>query len=314
MLTFLDREGEAGIDELALRFGMNRREVVSELELAACCGLPPYTPDQLIELIVDTERVFATHVGELGRQRRLTPAEAFELVLAARAILAVPGADRRGALASALAKLEEVLGEDRLVLDIEQPEHLEELRVAVDAHEQVELEYFSSSRGEPTSRLVDPHRVVALEGRWYLDGFCHRAGSVRRFQVDRVRSVTMTGRPSVMASFDRPPAPDPTKRPAGSALIDADPGQGRAFVPGPDARPVRIEMPAEMSWAVERASEGQIEPAGPDRVVVTVFAGSRNWLENLLLRLGPRAEVLDPPEMQGVAGSAARRLLRLYRE
>jgi predicted DNA-binding transcriptional regulator YafY len=75
---------------------------------------------------------------------------------------------------------------------------------------------------------------------------------------------------------------------------------------------VRIEMPAEMSWAVERASEGPIEPAGPGRVVVTVFAGSRAWLENLLLRLGPRAEVLDPPEMQGFAAAAARRLLRMY--
>ena len=49
------------------------------------------------------------------------------------------------------------------------------------------------SSDEESVRVVDPLGVVALDGRWYLDGYCHRAGDMRRFRVDRVLSVRPTG-------------------------------------------------------------------------------------------------------------------------
>ncbi|MGH9028123.1 MAG: WYL domain-containing protein, partial [Acidimicrobiales bacterium] len=52
VLTWLARSGRAPVSELAERFGLSPEDLVSDLELAACCGLPPYTPDQLMEIIV----------------------------------------------------------------------------------------------------------------------------------------------------------------------------------------------------------------------------------------------------------------------
>ena len=52
ILPWLADRGAVPISELASQFEMPESEVVALLELAACCGLPPYTPDQLIELIV----------------------------------------------------------------------------------------------------------------------------------------------------------------------------------------------------------------------------------------------------------------------
>src|SRR5579884_3269860 len=106
MLGWLARRDGASISELADRFAMEEADVVAELELAACCGLPPYTPDQLLELVVDGDTVFAFGLDALRRPPRLTPEEGFALAASARAILAVPGADASGPLASALAKLE----------------------------------------------------------------------------------------------------------------------------------------------------------------------------------------------------------------
>ena len=110
VLTWLARQGRATVTELSERFGLDADELIADLELAACCGLPPYSPDQLMEIIVDDQEVVADLGTELGRPRRLTAAEGFALAASARAILAVPGADPDGALGRALAKLEAVLG------------------------------------------------------------------------------------------------------------------------------------------------------------------------------------------------------------
>src|ERR1700722_530376 len=171
VLTWLARQGRAPVAELAERFGLEPDELIADLELAACCGLPPYTPDQLMEIMVDDEEVVANLGPELARPRRLTAAEGFALATAARAIEAVPGADPEGALARGLDKLEAVLGDrDRLRIDLGEPPHLAALRQAVEADDQIELHYYSLSSDEESVRMVDHVMLVQLDGRWYLDG------------------------------------------------------------------------------------------------------------------------------------------------
>ena len=41
---------------MAARFDLSPEALVSELEMAACCGVPPYTPDQLMEIVVTDTR------------------------------------------------------------------------------------------------------------------------------------------------------------------------------------------------------------------------------------------------------------------
>ena len=52
LVGWLAQVGETSLSEAAARFGMSEQELVSELELAACCGTPPYTPDTLMEIEV----------------------------------------------------------------------------------------------------------------------------------------------------------------------------------------------------------------------------------------------------------------------
>jgi proteasome accessory factor C len=295
ILEHLAAVGECALEDLARRFDMLPEDVVTELELAACCGLPPYTPDELIELYVDGDRVVAERVGDLGRPRRLTPVEGFAVAAPARALLAVPGADPGGSLARALGKLEAVLGEDRLVLDIDAPEHLAALRSAVAGARQVEITYASASSGGPSERTVDPYQVVLREGRWYLDGWCHRAAGVRRFQVARVTSVRETGEPAVVRQPRPPELEDP-----------------HAFVGGADARPARVAASPQVAWLLERVAVGSVSEREDGRVEATVLVGGERWLERLLLRLGECAEVLDPPELARVGAAGARRALRRY--
>jgi len=307
VLTWLARQGRAPLAELAERFGIGPDELIADLELAACCGLPPYTPDQLMEIMVDEEEVVANLGPELARPRRLTAAEGFALATAARAIEAVPGADPDGALARGLDKLEAVLGDrGRLRIDLGEPPHLAALRRAVETGEQVELGYYSVSSDEESVRVVDPTGVVALDGRWYLDGYCHRAGDTRRFRVDRVLSVRPTG-----AAVDRTapgavsePAPDHRRGEMGDA----------AFVPGPDAVVARVAVDDAGLWLTDAVPTLGLDRRPDGRTVVRLAVASTVWFDRLLLRLGPHGEVLDPPELVESGRRAAGRLLTRYRE
>jgi predicted DNA-binding transcriptional regulator YafY len=49
-----------------------------------------------------------------------------------------------------------------------------------------------------------------------------------------------------------------------------------------------------------------------DRIEIELFVGGDAWLERMLLRLGPAARVIDPPEYRNLAATAATRVLRRY--
>jgi len=294
VLTYLARVGEETLDHLAERFGMDRQDLVSELELAACCGLPPYTPDQLLELVIDDERVVAYGLEALSRPARLTPDEGFAVAAAARALLAVPGAEGETPLRSALEKLEHALGDAQVSVELAIPSNLGALQRAAATGELIEISYLGASRGEETVRVVSPHAVVAREGQFYLDAFCHLASDWRRFAVERITSVAFTGRHDEART-----APPELSGP-------------RAFAGGKAARIAHVAIPSGRQVLIERFAEGRAVVSSKDRLVVPVAVADEYWFGRLMLRLGPEAEVLDPVELKGARADAARRALGRY--
>ena len=313
VLTWLARRGRASTVELSDRFGLEPDELIADLELAACCGLPPYTPDQLMEIIVDEDEVVANLGPELARPRRLTPAEGFALAASARAIAEVPGADPDGALRSALDKLEAALGERGVLrVDLHEPGHLAVIREAVEEARQLKLRYYSASSDRESERIVDPVAVTALEGRWYLDAYCHNAKDMRRFRIDRVSTAHPTG---ASTSYDGSDAIDADRGAPGEArgLGHTAPPAGAAFVPGPDAIVARLAVDDEVTWIVQAVPTLASSPLPDGRTEVVLSVASTVWFGHLLLRLGPHAEVLEPPDLKDAAGEMARQVLSRYR-
>jgi proteasome accessory factor C len=284
--------GTASIAEVAERFGMSEAEVVAELELAACCGLPPYSPDQLMELMVDDDVVAADLGPELSRPRRLSAAEGFTLAASARAILAVPGSDSDGALAAALAKLEAVLGDhERVSVALDDPVLLEQVRTAADRTEQVRINYYSASRDEATERVIDPHHVFSSGGFWYANAWCHRAGALRHFRVDRIESVEPTGQ-----RFDRPQGGPPDT----------------VVAPGPETATATVLLPGPAAVLLEALPTVSTVDNGDGRLRVVLPVAGEAWLARLLLRAGPGAEVVEPVELVGAGSRAASAVLAGY--
>lgn len=301
VLAVLAREGSAEVADLATRFSMDPHELVADLELAACCGLPPYTPDQLMEIVVDDTTVEARLEPALARPRRLTPAEGWATAAAARAIAGVPGADPDGALARAADKLEVALGSRGVVrVDVGDPPLLGAVRRAVEDRRQLAIRYHSGSHDEVTERTVDPVALRLLDGVWYLDAWCHRAGGARRFRVDRILHAEATGRPSEV-----PSAADGSEAFDGAATAP--------YVPNSDATVVRLEVDASSAWVLDAVPHLDASPLSGGRWQVDLAVSSPSWLGRLLVRLGPGGRVVAPEELRSVGAEAAQRILDRYR-
>jgi proteasome accessory factor C len=302
ILAWLAQVGEAPIDDVAARFDLSPEALVTELEMAACCGVPPYTPDQLMEIVV-TDSTVATWPGTaLARPRRLSPTEGLALAASARALLAVPGSDDDGALSRALAKLDRALGGEEIAIDIPTPPHLALVRQAVDEGRPLRVTYYSASTDKVTDREIRPRRLFSSEGRWYVDALSGAAGEERRFRVDRIGAAEILSR-----------SPDPVVEPPSSGSQTGTALDSRPFVPGPDSRPVRLSIDPSAAWLLESVPSASPPRAVGDRVEVDLYVGGTAWLERLLLRLGPDARVIDPSELDQLGSGAAARILRRYR-
>jgi proteasome accessory factor C len=92
------------VQEVCARFEMRPSELLDELNLVSLVGLPPYTPDELFDVVVADDRVFVHLSPSFDRSLRLTPEQALTLVAAGASLRSVPGNDPGGPLSRGLAK------------------------------------------------------------------------------------------------------------------------------------------------------------------------------------------------------------------
>ena len=196
------------VAEVCRRFGVGEKELLEDLELLFMCGIHPFTPDVLIDVDVAEGRVWIRMADYFRRPLRLSPQEGLALLSAGSVLLSVPGADADGALATALSKLEMVLGvgADEGGLEVElarvTPTVLHAVRQATAAGRKIDLDYYSFGRDGHSTRVVQPWRVFNASGQWYLAGWCELARGERLFRVDRITRAEITD-----STFDPPPGP-----------------------------------------------------------------------------------------------------------
>lgn len=286
------------VEEICRRFDITPAELAADLDVVWLIGLPPYTPDALVEVTQEGDRVWIRYAEVFESAHRLTPDQAVALLTAGASVLALPGADPDGALARGVTKLADVLGVDRAqILEIDLgaagSDVVEILRTAVAEGRRVRIDYFSYGRDTRSERDVDPQVVQSEGGALYLIGFCYQAGAVRRFRIDRVASARL---------LDERIAPD----------VDAPPPTDRFTADDDDPR-VTLDLPASAAWVAEAYPVESVRTV-KGRVRVTLAVTAVPWLERLLLSLGPDARVIDGPAELATAGArAAERILARYR-
>ncbi|MGK2929840.1 MAG: helix-turn-helix transcriptional regulator [Acidimicrobiales bacterium] len=285
------------ISEVCARFDISRDELLADLNVVFLVGLYPYTPESLIEVDVDDDRVQISYTNFFERPLRLSRDEALALLAAGVASRSQPGHDPEGPLARGLDKVAAVLGIDLdddlgVVVADQAIEELEIVDAAIADDRVLHIGYFSHARNESTVRDIEPLRRFATDGAWYLDAFCRSSGDHRVFRVDRITAVETTD-----DHFERT---DPRTSLA-------------AFEPARSLDRVTIEIPPSAGWVIDQYPHEAVEDVADGRRRVTLAVSARPWLERLLLRIGPDAQVVSgPDDLRDAGAQAARRILQRY--
>jgi proteasome accessory factor C len=303
MLPWLMERGEVPLAEVAERFSLTGEEVAADLELVAMCGLPPFV-DELIDIFIDEGTVFVGVPRLFTRPLRLNSTEAFELLAAGRAAMELPGADPSGPLGRGLAKLAAALGGDARIdaglgegldVDLERSETADLVADAARRLERLRITYWSASRDESTERVITPRQVYADRGNWYVTATDHRTDTLRTFRLDRIESLEPTGE-------------------LGEPIDEPLPEPGAWFLDGGMPR-VTIRLAPAARWVIETYPVDDVgEPDGDGWVTARLPVASERWLERVLVRLGDRADVVEPARYAELGRAASARILARYRE
>lgn len=305
ILPWLARVGSTTVAEISDTFKISKSQVIRLLEMAACCGVPPYTPDSLLEIIVEEDGTVSSYLDMeiITAPRRLNTLEVMVLATTAAVALEIPGIDPAGHLKSALEKLETSLSNFKLGLaevdvGIDEPYFLAMLREAANVSKTVEITYFSFSAERITTREVDPYLLFEEAGKWYLRGYCHLAREVRHFSLGRILSCSVT-----QSTFQLPE--DERKWTESGVSPRAFEGTGEW---------VLLSVPKKFKWLFERLVESpQLLAELEEFEVFGFYASSGRWLSSLLLRLGPEAVVIQPEKYRDLGRLAAAQILQLYK-
>src|SRR5579863_85876 len=298
-----------GLAETADAFGVSERELVDDLNMLWCVELrtpDPYCP---IDLSYEGGEIVISQAEPVDRPLRLGVDEASALLVALRMLAEVgeltSGDDLAGssALSRTIAKLEAAAGEagaPSAQVAVEVDQHAErsvlaQVREALDGGRRLHLSYYVPGRDEATERDVDPMRLLVVEGRTYLEGWCRRAEAVRVFRLDRVLRIEVL---DVAAEVPRQAEPK-----------DVDQGLFRA-APG-DMRVV-LELTPRGRWVAEYYPCEDVTELGDGRLRVTLSTPDGAWARRLALGLGEDGRVVEPAALAAEVRTDAAAALAQY--
>jgi proteasome accessory factor C len=290
-----------GLAETAATFGMTERELIDDLNLAWCVELrapEPYCP---IDLSYEDGEISISQAESIARPLRLAADEASALLVALRMLAEAGGGG--DAVARLIAKIEEAAGaagevSSQVAIQIDNPNArgmAATLGGALTAGKRVHLRYYVPGRDEATERDVDPMRLLVVEGRTYLEGWCRRAEGVRLFRLDRVLSVDVLDVPA-----DVPEKAEP---------VDVDAG---LFTASPSDVLAELELTPAARWVAESYPCETVTELPDGRLRIGLRTPDTAWLRRLALRLGEEARVVSPGGLADEVRSTAAAALAQY--
>ena len=181
------------ITELAKEFSISRDEVLKDLNLLFLCGLPGYTPLELIDISFDEESVVIRDPQNLAAPRNLNESEA----LIARIALAAleESTPKTSAAYPQIVALREKIAKAfsssipasaiTFTLDKERAT-LEAIESAIKQELDLEITYNNVTKDSSSRRSITPISIIAEDKRTLVSAYCHSAKALRTFNLARI--------------------------------------------------------------------------------------------------------------------------------
>jgi predicted DNA-binding transcriptional regulator YafY len=276
------------IGKLAKQFSVSEKQVESDLQLIFMCGLPGYTPYELIDLIFEDGVVSIIDPQVLDKPRRFTKSELVVIVLGLQLLSELSASDaiRSGKLQLLSNKIMKLGGSNSVVIapSSSKSPYVEVITRAITDKKSLTIQYQSLVKDEISVRAIIPHSLYLMNGNLYLSALDLKAKSDRIFKVELIKNCEI-----------------------GNEISSEAVGQDSSAV--------------EVVLDVQRAYRNFIER---NSSIITAVEEQKNsfrvhlklnnleWLKRSILSNSPGIKVISPPSLAQEVAELAASLLASY--
>ena len=188
------------IKQLSKDFAVTEKEIEKDLQLAFMCGLPGYTPYELIDLTYEDGVVSIIDPQVLDKPRSFSSNERVVIALGLEILKNINSSNEDN-----LKKVENLSKkfmdeESGSVMIVEQNlafPFLNIINQAIFETRVIVFDYQSISKDEISNRKVAPYKLFLQNGNLYLSGYDYDAQSDRIFKADQIVNCAIGGQASL---------------------------------------------------------------------------------------------------------------------
>jgi proteasome accessory factor C len=195
LVPFLLSHQGISMEDLAKHFKVDNDVMIDDLNTLWMCGLPGYTPLELIDLAFDSGFVTIRNAAPLAYVRTLSSSEIVALALGLDLLrensekLGFDQSDRIDALSK---KLREQIGVHISIAASPTTAHRSVISSSIAQRVPVEMTYYSSSSDQETVRIVTAYDFFREKDVEYFQAHCHTSKGMRTFRLDRIVDISLT--------------------------------------------------------------------------------------------------------------------------
>ena len=288
LIPFIVENPACSIRSLAEKFSVSEDQIEKDLQLIFLCGLPGYTPYELIDIVLDNGIVTVIEPQVLDRPRKFSKSEMVVIVLGLRILSELYPAD-----SIQMLKLEKLIAKISALVPIYVSKQtgkslnsslLKDINRAINQSLSLDIEYSSVSKDEITKRNILPLELYLLNGSMYLRAVDIAQSAERVFRADSIRIISIGSVVSVQNDSNEEKVSEV------SLIVD---GSKKLF----------MERNSSIIKSIEVSKKG---------FIVNVMISNVEWLKRCILSNSPGITVAAPSDLATQIEKEARAILAMY--
>ena len=194
LVPYISSHQGISLKELAKIFKVDQGQMTNDLTTLWMCGLPGYTPLELMDLDFESGFVTIHNAETLAKPRSISFDEGVALVLGLD-LLRSAISPNRGDLLERIDLLSQRLAEliqlpsALSATSLVNQEVSSAISGALNSRMGLEITYHALYRDEISTRVIFPIEMVESEGHLYLSSYCYSAMDFREFRIDRIQGA-----------------------------------------------------------------------------------------------------------------------------
>ena len=283
----LENPGISTVD-LAAKFSVTQKQIEKDLQLIFLCGLPGYTPYELIDLTFEDGIVSIIEPQVLTKPRNFSSNEMVVIKLGLEILreINVNEPNKLDKISTLLQKVHRQTDQDSVLLakEISSSPYYSVINTAISQRNQLSIEYQSVSKDQLSTRLIVPYNISMLNGNLYLSAYDMDRQSDRVFKLDLISKCEIGERAEL----------DLVK----STSID---------------QIVELMVDVKLTNFIERNTSIIVDQRlTADGIKVTLKVNNLEWISRAVISYAPNINVISPIALSEMIEQRAKNLLNAY--